>query len=687
MKFISLFQNAKIKSFLAVAACIVLPFIIYSPSLKAPFIFDDYSAIVDNHDIKDVKNLKTKLIYKTEYGPNKNDPSRPLTFLSFTLNYYFGNLNVFGYHLVNILLHIGVTILIFLLTRKIFFYIYDRQTIFFPLVCALLFSSHPINTEAVAYISHRSDGLATFFYLFSLLLFVKSFEKSKIFYPFSLLCFVLALGSKQIAVTLPAIILIFDYMFLSDFKKEKVFEKKIYHLSFWILLFGFIAFRYFYLGHFGDPGKDTYSRWNLMTYFVTQGFVLLKYLKFLFVPIGQCVDHFILPPKTFFESRVIFSAIFFTGLILSIYWIIKKHSLTKQVQFAFFWFFITLLPTSSIFPIHDAMAERRLYLAGWGFNLFVVYIYMFISQAKDSLSLSLRNFKFLIGFAALHILSLSLLTWKRNQLYQNPLLLWKEVVQKYPNNYRAYNCLGIEYNNNGQYSDAIAAYKKVIELEPNYEEAYNNLGVTYDAQKEYEKAKDAYVRSIQINPYRAAPYNNLGKIYFELNDYDQAMKSFKKAIESDPSFTVAYYNLATLFKKIEDYDQALIDYQKTVESDPSHADAWNNQGVIYLEKKDYAKALKCLKKAVELNPKAVEIHNNLGNLYSSIKEYEKALFHYRKAIELDPNYIDAHYNLGGSYYEQGKYPEALKEFEVALRLAPQDSVIKDKVKLLRSIAH
>ena len=193
---------------LAILACIILPAIVYYPSLHAPFIFDDISNIVDNNDIKNMGELKDKLIYPLKNGSfkDRNNPTRPLTYFTFALNYHFSKLDTYSYHLVNIMLHIFVTIMIFFLTYRILFYIYNKNRLTLALIVSLLFAMHPMNTEVATYITHRSESLTSLFYLLSLMCFIKTIEGKKLLYPLSILFFVLSLASKEIAATLPAVL-------------------------------------------------------------------------------------------------------------------------------------------------------------------------------------------------------------------------------------------------------------------------------------------------------------------------------------------------------------------------------------------------------------------------------------------------------------------------------------------------
>ena len=439
----------------AIGLVVIATIIVYHNSLKAPFIFDDMAKIVNNPDIQQLSNLKTKLIYK--YSENnkvfeRNDPSRPLVYLTFTLNYYFGKLNPFGYHLFNLIIHIFNAILVFFLAKKIISGIYEKGSTplenvnnkiggkpcgasggskspfcnnvrelysltgltLFPFLVSLLFAIHPINTNTVTYIFSRSDLLATFFYISSVLLFIKATDKNlpilKSFNPLyilSLICFILAIFSKQIAVTLPAIILIYDYIFLNEYKVSKVIEKKNYHIPYWLLFIGYLAFRYFYLGGIGDIEAE--STWNRYSYLIIQPYIILRYLKMLLIPTGLSIDHIINPVKLY-ELKTIISFIFIIVVFLSSYIVYrKKTNISKLILFSILWFFIILSPTSSIFPTTSPLVENRLYLSGIGFFIiFVIMCFLFVNLKAGFLSLVPNLFPIILLYGVMGIFNVPL---------------------------------------------------------------------------------------------------------------------------------------------------------------------------------------------------------------------------------------------------------------------------------------
>lgn len=577
------------KKWVGIGLIVLISTVIYYNSLNVPFILDDIPKIVENSDIKKLSNIKTKLIYP--YSKNqtftRNDPSRPLTYLTFMLNYHFGKLNTFGYHLINILMHIFNAILIFFLTKKIIFYIYKKDNNLFPLFVALFFAVHPVNTGAVTYIFKRSDILATFFYISSLLFFIMTFEKAKKLYIYSLLCFLLSLSSKPMVVTLPAIIFIFDYVFLSDFEIKKVIKKKQYHIPFWIILFVYLLFRYLYFGGIGDL-EAIFPAWNRWDYLVIQPYVIVRYFQMLFIPIGLCIDHCLFAPKTIFEIKILVPFLLIISIVMLVLRIYRKKSdISKIVLFCALWFFITLFPTSSFFPTTLPMDDTRLYLSGFGFYLSIVFLY-FLILSKDVFCRHPSKWV-LLSVMGVHIFLLSGVTVKRNSFFRNPILIWQDVISKYPINSRAHNSLGLLYYKQGKYEKAFKEYQKSLERDPDNPKTHNFLGILYE----------------------------------KLEQYDRAFQSYQKAIQTDPGYADAYYNLGLLYHRQKKYNEAFQSYQKAIQLNPNNAEAHNNLGVLYYKQKKYNEAFQKFQKAIVLNPDYVEARNNLRLLYYKEKNAKK----------------------------------------------------------------
>ncbi|MFC1679553.1 tetratricopeptide repeat protein [Elusimicrobiota bacterium] len=588
----------------AVLACILLPLTVYFNSLNAPFLFDDYSAIVDNPDIRNIGFLKERLIYPNpqETYAQRNNPSRLFTYLTFTLNYHFGGLNAVGYRLTNLLILILSTILVFFLTRTITYYTFKRYHTVIPLSVALFFASHPVQTEAITYLAHRTGSLSSLFYLTTLLLFFRGFERGRVYYYLSLFSFVLSLLSKEIGITLPMTVLVMDYLFLSDLKADKLIEKKYYHLPYWLLGIAYVVFIVVIKRGVGDPFQQTFNDHTAYTYFITQIFVVLKYLKVLVMPLGQCIDHYIEGARTILDPRVMLAIAVWLVLFSIGYWAVKKHSEYKKLfWFATILFFVVLIPTSSIVPTIE-MADRRLYLPSWGFSIALVSIYALVFRIDLRKTLPSERLSTPFVIMSIHILLLSGMTWKRNGMYQNPELLWEEAIREYPKNHRAYNNLGKVFSRRGERLKALPFFKKAISLDPSYYMAYKNTADVFYYNKELDTAAKYYVKTIEIMPSYDEPYNNLGAIYFQKKEFERAKELF----------------------------------QKTVAVNPNSSEGYNNLGLVCKEEKDYEGAVEHYLKAIQINPLHVAARTNLGTSFYLLGEYEKALREYEILSRMKP---------------------------------------------------
>ncbi len=329
----------------------------------------------------------------------------------------------------------------------------------------------------------------------------------------------------------------------------------------------------------------------------------MNYLKFLLVPAGLCIDHCIIPPKTIFELKILIS--FF--VLLFIFIMILRLRKSKIILFCAGWFFITLSPTTSFFPTTRLIAERRLYLSG--FVIFFLIVYFIFKLINPPLSpffkgggRGIMKKGFLSVILGIYLIFLGATTWKRNKLYMEPVLLWSNVVNKYPNNECAFNNLGLLYMHKKNYSTAEKAYKRAIELKPDYAKAHYNLGLLYEHTQIHNKALKEYIKAIEINPVYAEVHHRLCNLYFFIKEYDKAYQEIIKALEIKPDFVEARYTLGLFLYVMKRYNEAADEYKKAVNLNPDFHDAHFQLGIVYFEQKQFKDALKEFKIALELRP-------------------------------------------------------------------------------------
>ena len=547
--------NQKYKS-LALSAILLLGILIYSNTFYNSFNFDDFSSIVNNPAIKNILNLKAIWNFW---------PNRFITYFSVAFNYQISQLNVVSYHLFNLIIHLSCAILVWwfmLLTfstpamkgQKI-----TEHAKLIAFFAGLIFVAHPIQTQGVTYIIQRAASLATLFYLVSLSLYVKSRllqqqvgnpVVSRFFYFGSLISAVMAMFAKEMTVTLPLMILLYEWCFLKT--KERISWKSLlpFFATFLIIpLTMFFAKSVDFIGMrrvLGDP--PSISSWH---YLLTQFRVIITYLRLLFIPINQNLSYDYPIAKSLLELPTLASFI----LLISILTIaIKVFFKYRLISFGIFCFFLTLLPESSVIPIKDVIFEHRLYLPMVGFSFFLVSLIYYLFENK---TLKLMIIALLIITSCYAILA-----YKRNFIWENELTLWNDVAHKSPRKADPYYNRGLAYHKQGNIAQAISDYTKAIKIKPNLADVYNNRGAAYREQGNFQQAISDYNKALEINPNYAKVYYNRGLAYDEQGKFAQAISDYTKAIKIKPKLSVAYNNRGVVYYKTQDYALAWIDMHK-----------------------------------------------------------------------------------------------------------------------------
>ncbi len=587
-------------SFIAVS---LLGILIYSNTFSVPFYFDDYDSVVRNPLIKNMQNFTTL--------PGILDVNhRFISYLSFALNFHYGGLVVTGYHLINILIHLINTILVMFLTHltlstPLLKDKYDKSSkTLFVFMVGLVFIAHPIQTQTVTYIVQRMTLLATLFYLLSLCLYIMpKFVSTNVsinniiryglivlLLALSLLTAIMGLWSKQIVVTLPLIIILYEVMFLRN-RENKIYWKIIIGLSlFLIVSIGLVLFK------IGLPTEADSTPRN--AYLFTQISVLVTYIKLLILPINLNFDYdfpliySLLDVKTIINLAILLAITFFAINFA------KKYRL---VSFSILWFFITISVESSIIPIRDVMVEQRLYLPMFGFSLLIISLVFSFIQKYRIPSLFL--------FSCL-IICYSVLTYQRNSLWNNPISMWTDVLSKSPDKLRPNFYRGFAYLHNNEIDLAINDFKNVIAKYPKYYLAYDNLGLAYQEKKDYRTAIKYHDEAIEINPDNPIAYNNRALAFIFLGDYDKSINDLNKAVSLNYQYDDAFYNLGYVYFVTKKYENAIKYFSKALELNPSYTDIYNYFGYSYNELGDYKKAKEQVdimrSKGITPNPRLLE---------------------------------------------------------------------------------
>jgi tetratricopeptide (TPR) repeat protein len=616
---------------LGIAIIFILGIIIYSNSFNCAFHLDDKTSIVDNMTIRDLSDLNA--IWNYSHG-------RFIAYFTFAVNYHFGELNIEGYHLFNLIIHLFNASLIYWLTLMIlsspalkqYAIIKDKKII--ALFTALLFVSHPLATQSVTYIVQRLASLVTLFYLLSVAFYIKSRLTQKGNFTkygtlaIALVSAVLAMFTKQNAFTLPLTLILIEFCFFQNKKFSINFKdfRVLLSIAAFALITLVILSNYSLSNIFTTLTPDSQNNFTRITptnYLFTQFSVIVKYIQLLFLPINLNLDYDFRVSNSFFEIRTLLSFLFLLSLVaLAIY----QYKKNRIITFGIGWFFITLSVESSIIPISDVIFEHRTYLPSFGF---------FIILSSIIYSFLWKRYKLLaIAILVIIIGTNSFMTYERNEIWKSKMSLLNDVISKSPNKARPYNNRGSLFKGENKFDRAIQDFTKAIALKPNYALPYYNRGIVYSKQKKNENALKDYSKAIELNPDYYKAYCERGNLLQSQNKFDRAIQDYNKAIELNPNYAIAYNNTGIVFKKKKKLDAALENYNKAIELNPDYFEAYGNRGEVHLLLKNYPDAVQNLNTAIELNPEFANAYANRGLAEIKLGNIEKACLDFKRAIVL-----------------------------------------------------
>ena len=592
MRIIAEMKNQKNKIILAqVFLIILLGFVVYSNSLHGKFIWDDYCYIKNNIYITNFSYLPK--LFVTGAGAGSDIPSffyRPLQIFTYMLDYTLWGFNVFGYHLINTILHIIVSLCIYWMLATIF----EEQSLAF--LASLLFLAHPVHVEAVASMSGRADPLSAVFMLISIVLYLKQpRSQNKKLCFLSLLSFALALLSKESALIMPLLLLLYHYAFKSKINRSLF-------LSFLGINLIYIILRVLILQKLLITSLLPYTPSAAVFISRIPAFfaAVTGYLRILIFPMNLHVDYGA-GKFNFTDYKIILGAAITISLIA--YALMKKEK-DKLLFFSVFWFYLALLPTANIYKINESfMKEHWLYIPSIGF-------FLILAKALSSLyrNKSLRTQA--VVFTATIVLCYSSLTIRQNIYWSDPFIFMKKSLQ-YSNNYIFYNELGRECENTGKYEEAIAFYKEAIALNPKKYYLYCNLGRSYKTLGMYKESIAAFQKASEINTKNKLIYYELGDSYDKVGQKQEAIKAYLHAVEIDHNYLEAYNNLGALYADAGEIDKAIQIWNRIIAIKPDFATAHFNLAVFYFGQKKFDLAIKHCDEVIKLgdkvNPEFLEL--------------------------------------------------------------------------------
>jgi len=541
--------------------------LVYSNTFNASFHFDDIHNIVQNERLGDLSS----------YWPPLGN--RSLGYLSFALNYRIGGLEVFGYHVANLIIHTCNGFLVLWVTAITLQTPALRRAEaspplrrWLPLAAGLLFAVHPVQTQGVTYIVQRFASLATFFFLLAVALYAQarlsldadhpSKTRAVWLYMFSVLAAVGAMKTKEISATLPFVVAGYGMLF---FDRRRLLLLAPFVATALLVPIGLAAG-----GHtVGDVLSDMsyfaaetreIPRW---IYLLTQSRVVVTYLRLLLLPIGQNLDYDFRLSYSLSDPSVLFAlAVLLAAAVSAVVVLVRARKTNRApgvlVFFGFAWFFVTLSVESSVIPIRDVIFEHRMYLPSAGAAIaFGTALLLLVERIRWSASPALKVVVALLVTAG----PLSVAAHARNRVWKDEVTLWTDVVAKSPTKGRPLANLAVAYTDRGRVDEAIALLYRAIALEPGLAKSHNNLGAAFKAKGQLDDAAREYREAIRLAPRLAEAHTNLGVILLTQGRAADAVEEIRHALDLTPRAEIVF-NLGLALEAAGRGAEALVYYQR-----------------------------------------------------------------------------------------------------------------------------
>ena len=728
----------------------------YHHSFSGPFVFDDRASIPDNPTIRSLWPL----------GPVFSPPpraglgGRPIFNLSLALNYAIGGTKVRGYHAVNLLIHLLAGLTLFGIVRRTLDS--KRGTGFQPVLgndhglpahatflafaIALLWTLHPLQTEAVTWVSGRAESLMGLFYLLTLYGFIRyadeserekrkaeienaepcrrsKFPHSAFRFPlFSISACFLGMATKEVMVTAPVMVLLYDRTFVSGGFREAWRRHRWLYLglaSSWLLLLRVVA-----NARAQGVGVGVGGTW--WAYALTECRVIVQYLGLAFWPHPLVFDYGSGVPSPTWALLPYVAIVL--GLAAVTAWALfcpaapdsggqppfGKFRTSKFVPseatgismrnlralgFAGAWIVLILAPTSSVVAVAgQPMAEHRMYLP-------LVAVIAVVVLGGDALLLgrgpqrrrgvpprsdddTRRNaastFMPFFAVAAVAIV-LGCLTAQRNQAYRSDVALWSDTVARRPANARAQNGLGLALFNAGQTAAAIARYREAVRLEPDYPEAHQNLGAALKASGRIPEAVSECEAALRLRPESPSCHYNLGVALQADGRSAEAAGQFAQTLQLQPDYPDAQYNLGAALAAEGDLPGAIGHFEAAVRLDPDDPDMHYDLANALAQVGRGAEAIAQFEEVLRLNPADAPARNNLGIALAGAGRFPEAVAQLRMALQLAPGRADYHFNLAALLLREDRVAEARDEFGRALELRPDYEAAREQLAQLQDL--
>ena len=592
------------KPWFLLALTLAITLLVYAPSLQNGWTnWDDNGYVLEN-DLVRTLDLKTHFTTFQVMGNY-----HPVTTWSLAVDYTLHGTDAYGYHLTNLLFHLGSTALLFWFLSLLF------SNALVAAFGALLFAIHPMHVESVAWISERKDVLYAFFYFGALVTWMLYLRNHKTgFYVATLLLFTMSLLSKGQAVTLPVVLVLIDWLNKRTFNAKALLEKVPFFLM--ALVFGVIAV----LAQQESKAIQDIPDYTFLHRVLFAGYALFTYVWKFFVPVNLSA-FYPYPIKGTMPAQYIVGLVVSIGLVGLAVTLFRR---SRWMWFGFLLFGANIVLLLQLLPVGSAVvAERYTYVAYTGLIVALAYVLFMglpIGQKIVKLPAAASG-----SIAAAMLMFCVVQTSARIKVWENSYFLWTDVLEQFDYAPNAHNNLGSYYQRNNEPDKAMHHFNVALRYQADFPEALINRSDIYRVQGKLDSAIADCSHAIRIDPGYTGAYMNRGIARSIAGDLDNAMADFNKVIELDPDNFKAYGNRGNLNDIRGNYENALADYSKALQLNPQYHEVYGNRSRTYVKLNRFAEALNDINSAIAANPERGDFYTRRADIYVAIQNYRAAL--------------------------------------------------------------
>jgi Flp pilus assembly protein TadD/4-amino-4-deoxy-L-arabinose transferase-like glycosyltransferase len=619
-----------------VVVLLLLAILPYAGMLRNDFTYayDDKAQIIDNpyaHSFEHWKDVLTTNVWSHKGARGKTNYYRPMMTLGFALCYWIFGPSAYGFHLVSLLIHAAVVLMLFFVAGRL---LRNRTAGF---LAAGLFALHPIHVESLAWISAVTDIEVTLFYLLTFWCFLRmerlSTARQLGMQGAMAASFVLALLSKEQALTLPFLALIYEHFYREDRSGTTPAQKVLRYAPLWLLS---IAYLYFRVRVLGQVARSTALHPLTPYQTVLSALALVgQYISKLVWPGRLSAFYIFHASKHLLDVGVVAGAV---GLLMCavVFGVLWKNA--RPASFGLLWLFVTLAPVLNAWWMGAyVFTERYLYLPSVGF-CFVVGWAGAALWARVRKGRPFGRTALLAAACAIAALcALRIVT--RIPVWRDDVTLLSDAAAAEPQDYRLREGLGLAYWIRGNSAAAEREWRVALRLEPKDAQILYELGVVYAEQRRFDDARVLLESSVQMDPEDSDAHLNLGAVYAETGNTDLAEKQFRAAIALTPLNFNSHNVLGKLYFDSGRLNEAEQQFRQSLECEPNLA-ALDYLGYIYQRQGDSVRAEKAFRAALALNGADSHAHYNLGLIYAAAGRTAQAAQELQAALAADPGNPD-----------------------------------------------